>query len=198
MDSSKLHKPYMKFGFDNIEVTILERTDNINDLPLLETEWLKKFNPEELYNVELAAGRHRNWNANETNRSIDTDTDTDLTDLEPEKAADAVEDNPTNLDEWLKSLRNGKNKQAILMRMTKTLYPDLVEYPTYAYLGSVANKVGGAGRLASLLWECVTKDPKGDLLSYVQAYSKGRKSQSEPAGFEAIRKVRKERGLDNG
>lgn len=115
------------------------------------------------------------------------ETDTELTDTESENAANAVVNNPTNLDEWLMSLRNGKNKQAILMRMTKTLYPDLVEYPTYSYLGSVAKKVGGAGRLAALLWECVTKDPKGDLLSYIQAYAKGRKRKEEPAGFAGIR-----------
>lgn len=122
-----------------------------------------------------------------TNR--DGELDIELTE-EPEKPANAGTSTPVSLDEWLKSLRNGKNKQAILLRMTKTLYPDLVEYPDYGYIGSVAKKVRGAGRLATLLWECVPRRPTGDILAYVQAYSKGEAAEAD------IDKELKEKGYE--
>ena len=124
--------------------------------------------------------------------------DTELTDTETEKPADAGTSSPTSLEGWLEILKNGTNKQAILMRMTKTLYPDLVEYPTYSYIGKVARDIGGAGRLAALLWECVTRNPKGDILSYIQAYAKGRKSKTEPAGYAGLRDYAKDEGWSDG
>ena len=122
-------------------------------------------------------------NGNDTVTTCYGDTDTELTETE-KNTANADTGIPSNLGEWLKLLKNGSNKQAILMRMTKTLYPDLVEYPKYSYIGKVARDVGGAGRLAALLWECVPRDPKGDILSYIKQYSKGNKELSRDVNEE--------------
>ncbi|MCK4830438.1 hypothetical protein KA005_82735, partial [bacterium] len=111
------------------------------------------------------------------------DTDTELTETE-KNTANADTSIPSNLGEWLKKLKNGSNKQAILLGMTKTLYPDLVEYPSYSYIGKTARDVGGAGRLAALLWECVPRDPKGDILSYIRQFSKGKPELSRDVNEE--------------
>lgn len=103
---------------------------------------------------------------------------------DPEKPAKAGVKTPLNLDGWLTELKNESNKQAILMRMTKTLYPDLVDYPTFSYIGKVARDLGGAGRLAALLWECVPREPKGDLLSYIKQYAKGIKAEGKDINEE--------------
>ena len=104
---------------------------------------------------------------------------------------------PTSLDGWLASLRDGSNKPAILRAMIETLYPEAVEYPDYGYIGSVARKVGGAGRLAALLWEVVPRRPAGDLLAYVQAMTRNQKQQDEPASYGALREYAEEE-LING
>ena len=39
--------------------------------------------------------------------------------------------------------------------------------PEYGFLGIVAKKVGGAGRLAELMWQTSTKPPTGDPLAYI-------------------------------
>jgi hypothetical protein len=52
--------------------------------------------------------------------------------------------------------------------MFRTLYPAAVDAPDFGYIGKVANKVGGAGRLAELLWQHSAKPPSGDVLAYIQ------------------------------
>lgn len=47
--------------------------------------------------------------------------------------------------------------------------------PPFSYLGKVARIVGGAGRLAELLWQECTKPPSGDILAYIQAKVKRQK-----------------------
>ena len=65
--------------------------------------------------------------------------------------------------------------------MIEVLYPNR-DLPAYGYLGKVAKQVGGAGRLADLLWQHSTRPPTGDLLAYILAVAKGKrdKPSSEP------------------
>ena len=63
--------------------------------------------------------------------------------------------------------------------MCEVLYPNRVP-PAYGYLGKVAKQVGGAGRLADLLWQHSTRPPTGDLLAYIRAVAKGAKKSLEP------------------
>jgi hypothetical protein len=45
--------------------------------------------------------------------------------------------------------------------------------PDYGYLGRVARRVGGAGRLAELMWLLTTREPMTDPLAYIQQMEKG-------------------------
>lgn len=38
--------------------------------------------------------------------------------------------------------------------------------PDFGYVGKIARKVGGAGRLAELMWLASPKPPSGDILAY--------------------------------
>ena len=67
----------------------------------------------------------------------------------------------------------------MLRQMCEVLYPNR-DPPAYGYLGKVAKKVGGAGRLADLLWQHSTRPPTGDLLAYILAVAKGAKQPSAP------------------
>lgn len=92
--------------------------------------------------------------------------------------ADApAEPPPSNLDGWLEVVREAKNKQAALRFMHVTLYPKH-EPPEYSYLGRTARTVGGAGRLATLLWQSQTQRVDGDVLRYCMAMAKPRASPS--------------------
>jgi len=95
------------------------------------------------------------------------------------KELKAGEKQPANLNDWLEILRKDGNKTAVLMGMFETLYPSATEKPEFGYIGRVAKNVGGAGRLAQLLWECSSKNVTGDVMRYIQAYSKNN-SHKEP------------------
>ena len=86
---------------------------------------------------------------------------------------------PVNLDGWLIEVKESNNRNATLMFMFNTLYPDATECPDYGYLGKIANVVGGAGRMAALMWECSSKKITGDVMRYIQAYSKNSNHQEE-------------------
>jgi hypothetical protein len=117
-----------------------------------------------------------------TERNVDKNRiDTDKTRAEEPNGTNV----PTNLDGWLQQVKNGKNKQAALMRMFETLYPRATEKPDFAYIGRVAKNVGGAGRLAALFWECSGKQITGDVMQYVQGYSKNHKGKPTPKDREA-------------
>jgi len=79
---------------------------------------------------------------------------------------------PTTFDEWHKAVKDSKNRPATLRWMIEVLYPKL-DAPSYGYIGRVARKVGGAGRLADLLWKQASHQPTGDLLAYIQRVAKG-------------------------
>lgn len=94
---------------------------------------------------------------------------------------------PTNLPEWMELIKTEKNKPAALKRMIETLQPDLVEIPDFGYIGRTAKKVGGAGRLAGLIWETSSKNVQGDLMAYCLAMAKGQSKDEQPASFAAIK-----------
>jgi hypothetical protein len=80
-------------------------------------------------------------------------------------------DTPHNFLEWQTILRDSTNRTSVLRHMCETLYPGL-DPPGYSYIGKIARKVGGAGRLADLLWQCTPHPPTGDLLAYIQGVAK--------------------------
>jgi hypothetical protein len=88
---------------------------------------------------------------------------------------------PSTFPEWYEAVRTSDNRPAMLRRMCEVLYPNR-DPPGYSYLGKVAKKVGGYGRLTDLLWQHSTRPPTGDLLAYILAVAKGKrgKQPSEP------------------
>jgi len=88
---------------------------------------------------------------------------------------------PVSLTGWTERLRDSSNRQAVLVLMFETLYPGAVDVPSFAYIGRVANKVGGAGRLAELLWQNAAKPPSGDVLAYIQAQVQAHKPSTNGA-----------------
>lgn len=79
---------------------------------------------------------------------------------------------PVSLPGWAERLKDSRNRPADLVLMFRTLYPQAVDVPDFGYIGKVANKVGGAGRLAELLWQHSAKPPSGDVLAYIQAQAR--------------------------
>lgn len=104
---------------------------------------------------------------------------------------------PTTFGGWIDLLRIGRNRNATLRRMFETLYPDH-DPPEYSYLGRIARSVGGASRLAQLMWENAARPPVGDVLAYLLAIVKREKAQAvnEPAGYAGIRAYLEKEGLD--
>jgi hypothetical protein len=39
--------------------------------------------------------------------------------------------------------------------------------PDYGYIAKVGKQVGGAGRLAEIMWQLSTKPPTGDVMAYI-------------------------------
>jgi len=91
---------------------------------------------------------------------------------------------PTNLEAWLAAVEASKNRQAVLLRMFQTLFPTR-DPPSYGYIGAVARDVGGAGRLAQLIWRAAAERPTGDVLSYCKAIHKPRESKQHGNGNAA-------------
>jgi hypothetical protein len=91
----------------------------------------------------------------------------------------------------LEVLRTAANKPAILREIYELCFPG--DAPDYGYLGKVAVKVGGAGRLAEILWQLSTKPPTGDVLDYItKAYGRERGNGSAKRAaprLSAIEKV---------
>jgi len=89
---------------------------------------------------------------------------------------DAVHDPPapTTFQGWQARIQASKNRPAELRAMITALYPGR-DPPDFGYIARVARSVGGAGRLADLLWQHSTRPPTGDVLAYVQKVAKGGK-----------------------
>lgn len=94
---------------------------------------------------------------------------------------------PSNALQWIESINGASNKQAAIKRMHDELFPGR-DSPDYGYIGRVINNVGGAGRLAQLMWIANGYQPSGDVLRYCQGLNKG---AIVPAAVESERiKVR--------
>jgi len=82
---------------------------------------------------------------------------------------------PFTFQSWVETIRDSANRPAVLRAMFVTLYgagiPE-TDLPTYAYIGRAARTVGGASRLAELLWQHSTRPPTGDVLAYLMAVAK--------------------------
>lgn len=130
--------------------------------------------------------------ANDTFADTDTDTDTEE-DTDTENAnADAPASpppTPTTFPEWHELVTTSSNPNATLRFMHETLYPGRTP-PEYAVIGKTARTVGGAGRLADLMWQASARPPTGDVLRYCMGIARGQKEPDkppEPAGFAGIR-----------
>ncbi len=78
-------------------------------------------------------------------------------------------------------LKNAANKPAILRAVYVLCFGE-AGAPDYGYLGKTARQVGGAGRLAQLMFELVTRPPAGDILAYIVAEENGRKKRASQNG----------------
>ena len=121
--------------------------------------------------------------AKETNSETTTETTTDTKNP-------SGQNTPTSFQGWLTAIKESKNRPAILRWMVWELYPGKYktkdDVPDYGYLGKVAKKVGGAGRLADLLWQHSTRPPTGKLLAFIQGCAKrqGKASKEPYAGIK--------------
>lgn len=79
--------------------------------------------------------------------------------------------------DWQSMVKESSNRPAALRVMFSTLYPKS-DTPDFGYLGRVAKNVGGAGRLAELLWQHCTRPPTGDVLAYIQGVVKRQKERN--------------------
>jgi hypothetical protein len=113
----------------------------------------------------------------------DPDTETDPDKTEGQKPAPAPP--PTAFAGWLKLIQESKNRPAALRFMFETLFRGR-DPPSFGYIGKTAKIVGGAGRLAELLWQASTKPPTGDVMRYIQGMAKGQRRNREPVGLDAL------------
>jgi hypothetical protein len=119
-----------------------------------------------------------------TNSSSDAVCNIQYTDQEsaataPAATAASPGNGPTTFQEWQEEIKDAKNRTAVLRRMCTVLYPGL-DPPEYSYIGRVAKRVGGAGRLADLLWQHSTRPPTGDLMTYIQGVAKNGGNSGTP------------------
>jgi hypothetical protein len=108
-------------------------------------------------------------------KDTDTDTDTEIESPATPAATAATAETPVSLSGWNDKLRDSKNKQADLLLMFKTLFPDAVDTPDFGYVAKTARAVGGAGRLAELMWQAAARPPSGDVMAYCLRMSKNEK-----------------------
>jgi len=78
----------------------------------------------------------------------------------------------------LSRLRKARNMTAELRSVYQLCFEG--EPPDFGYLGKAAKAVGGAGRLAELMWQLTAKPPTGDVLAYILATQKGQISCAAP------------------
>ena len=106
-------------------------------------------------------------------------------DITPTESANAdAQPNRSIADQYhdcLEELKDPKaNRPAILHRVYELCFGR--EAPAYSYLGSTARQVGGAGRLAQLMFERVTNPPTGDILAHIIAAENLRKKRNQQTG----------------
>ena len=92
--------------------------------------------------------------------------------------------NPASLSgafgHFLGELKSTTNRPALLRQLYQLCFGEKEDdLPSYGYLGKVAKKVGGAGRLAELMWRLTAKPPTGDVLAYIQGIAKHQAQQTQ-------------------
>jgi hypothetical protein len=172
---------FRSYGRDSISINIYCYVDTMEELKAKEQQAIDEFGPD-LYNTNDARWhwkwqqRSRSGHAAVTQRS-GSDSDVDA-DVDSDVDTDSEQRTPTaSFQDWHRQVETAENRPAALRAMFEALYPGR-DPPSFAYLGKVAKAVGGAGRLAELLWEHSTKPPTGDVLAYIQAAVK--KSKRAP------------------
>jgi len=104
-----------------------------------------------------------------------TDTPESEPEPKPEPEPEPQPITPSTFQGWVETIRDSANRPAVLRAMFATLYGGGIpetDLPTYAYIGRAARTVGGASRLAELLWQHSTRPPTGDVLAYLMAVAK--------------------------
>jgi len=84
---------------------------------------------------------------------------------------------PSNFEDWFALVERppeGSNRTAQLVHMHNALFPGR-DPPDFGYVGKTAKTVGGAGRLAALLWQASGARPTGDVMRYCMGIAKGQK-----------------------
>ena len=77
----------------------------------------------------------------------------------------------------LAELETSKNRVAVLARVYALCFGQATA-PTFSYIGRVATAVGGAGRLAQLMFELIPRQVSGDKLAYIMSEEKARKKRA--------------------
>jgi len=123
----------------------------------------------------------------ESEESITTH-DTTLTTTHEQATPVPAGDAPAPLitfQDWLTVLRERKNRQAVIVQMHETLYPNH-DPPSFGYAAKVARAVGGWSMLAKDLWELSARPPVGDVLAYIQRmHQNKRKPEATPDDYAA-------------
>ncbi len=92
-------------------------------------------------------------------------------------------DGPQTLSELFRAvwekLRDSTNYPAELRHIYALCFGD-AGVPSFGMLGRVAKAVGGAGRLAEIMWQLSSKPPTGDVMAYILA-AYGRKRRGAKA-----------------
>jgi len=99
-----------------------------------------------------------------------------------QESADAGAIAPVTFQDWQTMILhppNGSNRTAVLVSMHQALFPNR-DPPKFGYMGKMARDVGGAGRMAELLWQASSRPPTGDVLRYCAGIAKGQKRDDNP------------------
>ena len=97
---------------------------------------------------------------------------------------------PASFEDWLDVIREtpARQRYAPLLWMHRILFPKHTQ-PSYSKMGGMARKVGGASRMAELLWKAATRPPTGDVLAYCYRVSRGQDAEhSDQARLEERRR----------
>jgi len=116
----------------------------------------------------------------DTDTDTKTDTDTETETIAPQTAAARPDG---RFQAWHDRIlaANSRDRSALLLEMFKMLYPER-DPPSFGYIGKVAKEVGGAGRLAELLWQHSTRPPTGDVLAYIR---KAKMARASPEDYKS-------------
>lgn len=89
---------------------------------------------------------------------------------------------------YQEKLKTTTNRPAVLRELYIWCFGEAAA-PDFGYFGKVARQVGGAGRLAQLMFELVTRPPAGDVLAYIVAEENGRKKRAQLNGKPTTEQV---------